>query len=150
MYIVQCLYTCATMLRSIPESSVCKSFASTTLTAWSTSRARAYRDTQGSLYNSSTAKCPTSEFAFVISECLPYLFFFSIFRRLCESPRFFPTCYPEDLESLPEEEYADNMHNFDDPSINFTWSVLYEWNILYMLQQRAHVWVILLANLYHS
>ena len=38
-------------------------------------------------------------------------------RRLQEPPRHFPTCYPEDQDKLPEEEYADMMHKFDDESI---------------------------------
>eukprot|EP00096_Caligus_rogercresseyi_P008717 TRINITY_DN2813_c0_g1_i1.p1 TRINITY_DN2813_c0_g1~~TRINITY_DN2813_c0_g1_i1.p1 ORF type:complete len:352 (+),score=70.86 TRINITY_DN2813_c0_g1_i1:113-1168(+) len=40
-------------------------------------------------------------------------------KSLKESPRFFPTCLPEDLSSLPEEEYAEHIHRFEDDSIVF-------------------------------
>ena len=40
-------------------------------------------------------------------------------RRLSGPPRFFPTCYPDQHASLPEEEYADDVHRFEDPSIVF-------------------------------
>lgn len=35
------------------------------------------------------------------------------------SPKHFPTCFPEQYEKLPEEEYAPNVHRFEDPSIVF-------------------------------
>ena len=41
------------------------------------------------------------------------------FRRLKESPKFFPTCYPEQYDSLPEEEYAEGMFKFTDPTLTF-------------------------------
>jgi hypothetical protein len=40
-------------------------------------------------------------------------------RCFKSSPRFFPTCYPEDYANLPEEEYADDIHRFQDPSITY-------------------------------
>jgi len=40
-------------------------------------------------------------------------------KRLSGPPRFFPTCYPDQHASLPEEEYADDVHRFEDPSIVF-------------------------------
>ena len=40
-------------------------------------------------------------------------------RRLEGPPRFFPTCYPDQQGSLPEEEYADDVHRFEDPSVVF-------------------------------
>jgi hypothetical protein len=41
------------------------------------------------------------------------------FRRRSESPRHFPTCYSDQHDALPEEEYADFVHRFHDPSIVF-------------------------------
>lgn len=35
------------------------------------------------------------------------------------TPRFFPTAYPEDCDSLPLEEYYDKVHRFQDPTITF-------------------------------
>ena len=36
-------------------------------------------------------------------------------------PRHFPTCFQEQWEQLPEEEYHEDLiHKFDDPSIMFT------------------------------
>jgi hypothetical protein len=41
-------------------------------------------------------------------------------RRSKDKPRYFPTCYPEDVEKeLPEEEYADGMFKFNSPTITF-------------------------------
>ena len=42
-----------------------------------------------------------------------------LFRRFTKSPRFFPTCYPEDLATLEEDEFVDDMHRFQDPSISY-------------------------------
>eukprot|EP00095_Tigriopus_kingsejongensis_P006176 maker-scaffold191_size271209-snap-gene-0.9 protein:Tk06176 transcript:maker-scaffold191_size271209-snap-gene-0.9-mRNA-1 annotation:"39s ribosomal protein mitochondrial" len=36
-----------------------------------------------------------------------------------ESPKYFPTCYPEEFDKLPEEEYSEVMHRFEDPTIMF-------------------------------
>lgn len=36
-----------------------------------------------------------------------------------ESPRNFPTCYPEDHNQLPEEEYAEGYHDLSEPSITY-------------------------------
>lgn len=41
------------------------------------------------------------------------------FRDQTVSPKHFPTCFPEQYEKLPEEEYAPNVHRFEDPSIVF-------------------------------
>ncbi|XP_040569470.1 large ribosomal subunit protein uL3m [Lepeophtheirus salmonis] len=40
-------------------------------------------------------------------------------KSLKESPKFFPTCITDDLDYLPDEEYADHIHRFDDDSIVF-------------------------------
>jgi len=41
-------------------------------------------------------------------------------KSLKEKPRFFPTCYPEDVEKLPpDEEYADGMFKFTSPTITY-------------------------------
>jgi len=41
-------------------------------------------------------------------------------KRVKNKPRCFPTCYPEDVEKLPqEEEYADGMFKFTSPSISY-------------------------------
>ena len=45
-------------------------------------------------------------------------FIFS-FRRLKKSPKFFPTCYPEQYDDLADEEYAEGMFKFTDPTISF-------------------------------
>lgn len=45
-------------------------------------------------------------------------FFFIKFRRHTKSPRHFPTCYPEQYEDLPEEEYAEGVFKFTDPTIH--------------------------------
>jgi len=34
-----------------------------------------------------------------------------------KSPKHFPTCYPEDHDQLPEEEYAEGFHDLGNPSI---------------------------------
>merc|ERR1712179_856960 len=41
-------------------------------------------------------------------------------KRFNESPRFFPTCYVENYEKLPEDEYAPEIHDYNDPSLSFT------------------------------
>merc|ERR1711860_437818 len=54
---------------------------------------------------------------YLSGQCIPgetgefvYIFDSKISTKcLTESPRFFPTCYPEELETLPEEEYAEGM-----------------------------------------
>jgi len=41
-------------------------------------------------------------------------------KRSKDKPRYFPTCYPEDVEKeLPEEEYANGMFKFNSPTISF-------------------------------
>ena len=42
-----------------------------------------------------------------------------------QPPRFFPTCYPDQQQSLPlsgngREEYADDVHRFEDPSVTYS------------------------------
>jgi len=35
------------------------------------------------------------------------------------TPRHFPTCYPESHDQLPEEEYAEGYHDFNQPTITY-------------------------------
>ncbi len=45
----------------------------------------------------------------------------NVYRRLTNAPRFFPTFYESDRDSLPPEgeEYDEKVHRFQDPSIAF-------------------------------
>lgn len=43
----------------------------------------------------------------------------TVSKRFETSPRFFPTCYPEDYSNLEEEEYSADVHKFQDPSISY-------------------------------
>lgn len=40
-------------------------------------------------------------------------------KRHTKPPRFFPTCYPEQYDELPYEEYAEGVFKFTDPSISY-------------------------------
>ena len=35
------------------------------------------------------------------------------------SPKYFPTCYPEQYDTIVGEEYSSDVHKFNDPPISY-------------------------------